>query len=95
MELATRQNNLNSQAQKKKVADNIKMCVVLLKQREKEMTEEIETRREENEQALVLQQVFQNSIAIRLSNLSLLIKAVDKTTDHDKLYPGGGGIGAS
>ena len=49
---------MNSQDCKKKVADNIKLCMALLKQREKEMIEEIESRREENEHALVLQQVF-------------------------------------
>ena len=49
---------MNGQDCKKKVADNIKLCLALLKQREKEMIEEIESRREENEQALVLQQVF-------------------------------------
>ena len=58
MELALRQNNVNSLVQKKKVADNIKLCMALLKQREKEMIEEIESRRTENEQALLLQQVI-------------------------------------
>jgi hypothetical protein len=57
LELATRQNNLNSLVRKKKVADNVKLCMALLKQREKEMLEEIESKRVENEQALALQQV--------------------------------------
>ena len=57
LELATRQNNVNSLLHKKKVADNVKLCMALLKQKEKELIEEIESRRSENEQALLLQQV--------------------------------------
>ena len=57
LELAVRQNDVNTILHKKKVSDSTKLCMALLKQKEKEMLDEIESRRLKNEQALVLQQV--------------------------------------
>ncbi|XP_063675767.1 RING finger protein nhl-1-like [Bolinopsis microptera] len=56
LELAIRQNDVNTLLHKKKVADSIKLCMALLKQKEKEMLDEMESRRVKNEEALVLQQ---------------------------------------
>jgi len=70
VELALRQNNVNALVYKKKVCDTMKLCVAMLKQREKEMVEDIERKRKTNEQSLSSQL---EEVSLELTNMQSVL----------------------